>query len=68
MGVCVREQLLMSPPITKRLQKLGKEEYRKMVTLAKELGMTNMGDYILYCMREILECHYPAKLLPSLEV
>jgi hypothetical protein len=33
------------------------KEYAEMVKLAKELGMTNMRQYVKYCMVAILESH-----------
>lgn len=64
-GVWHKKEIFQRPPLTKYLSK---HEYKKMVMLAKELGMLNMGDYILYCMRVILESHYPTKPQPFLEV
>jgi hypothetical protein len=38
---------------------LDKLEYSRMKNLAKEFGMTNMGQFCSYCMEAILESHYP---------
>lgn len=44
------------------------EEYSEMMKLAKELGMTDMRQYVKYCMVAILESHKEGvKLESSLE-
>jgi len=35
------------------------QKYSKMENLAKEWGMTNMGQYCKYSMQAILESHCP---------